>query len=115
MSLTAKPAASASSLYFPQGQKKPLSPSFVLRGTTWTCRCGTLWLTTVVDPATKLPARPEAGFHRPRQALDVREQRAKEGRRHGSASVLVVDARHDERVAGKERTRVEEGEGQLVL
>src|SRR3954464_13943144 len=43
-SLDAIAAAAASSGYVVRGQKKPLRPSLRLRGTTWTCRWGTLWL-----------------------------------------------------------------------
>src|SRR5438128_1039480 len=48
-------AMAVSLSYFWRGQKKPRSPSLRLRGTTWTCRCGTLWLTTLLL-ATKLPS-----------------------------------------------------------
>jgi GT2 family glycosyltransferase len=44
----------SSSSYFPRGQKNPRRPSFRLRGTRWTCRCGTLWLTTLLS-ATNAP------------------------------------------------------------
>src|SRR5690606_14416035 len=50
-------AASASASYFWRGQKKPRSPSFRFRGTTWTCRWGTLWLTRLFS-ATNEPAAP---------------------------------------------------------
>src|SRR5690606_25872357 len=50
-------AASASESYFWRGQKKPRSPSFRFRGTTWTCRWGTLWLTRLFS-ATNEPAAP---------------------------------------------------------
>ena len=33
---------SSSSLYLVRGQKKPFNPSFLRRGTTCTCKCGTL-------------------------------------------------------------------------
>src|SRR5690606_29411672 len=50
-------AASASESHFWRGQKKPRSPPFRFRGTTWTCRGGTLWLTRLFS-ATNEPAAP---------------------------------------------------------
>ncbi|MCQ0004778.1 NUDIX domain-containing protein [Actinomadura madurae] len=59
-SRSAYSAASASDSYFCRGQKNPLSPSFRFRGTTCTCRCGTLWLTRLFmatnDPAAPSPS-----------------------------------------------------------
>ena len=49
------PAASSSLPYFVRGQKNPRRPSLRLRGTTWTWRCGTDWLTTLFV-AVKTPA-----------------------------------------------------------
>src|SRR5439155_16018473 len=46
---------SSSSRYFPLGQKNPLRPSPFRRGTTCTCRWGTLWLTRLLIP-TKQPS-----------------------------------------------------------
>src|SRR6478735_2353902 len=48
---------SCSDAYFVRGQKKPRSPSPLVRGTTWTCRCGTDWLTTLFT-ATNEPCAP---------------------------------------------------------
>jgi hypothetical protein len=45
--------------YFVRGQKKPFSPSPLVRGTTCTWRCGTLWLTTLFI-ATNVPSAPSA-------------------------------------------------------
>ena len=47
--------ASSSSRYFRRGQKKPFSPSPLVRGTMCTCRCGTLWLTRLLT-ATNVPS-----------------------------------------------------------
>src|SRR5882757_7928329 len=50
---------SDSSLYGWRGQKNPFRPSFFLRGTIWTCRCGTLWLTRLLmatnEPSARMP------------------------------------------------------------
>ena len=43
--------------YFRRGQKNPRSPSPRWRGTTCTCRCGTLWLTRLFM-ATNEPSAP---------------------------------------------------------
>ena len=45
--------------YFRRGQKKPRSPSLRFRGTRWTCRWGTLWLTTLFS-AMNAPCEPIA-------------------------------------------------------
>ncbi len=47
--------ASVSEGYLWRGQKKPRRPSLRRRGTTWVCRCGTLWLTLLLI-ATKVPS-----------------------------------------------------------
>jgi hypothetical protein len=39
--------------------KNPRSPSFLRRGTTWMCTCGTDWLTRLLM-ATKAPSQPNA-------------------------------------------------------
>src|SRR5581483_5506281 len=52
-------AIAASSAYAVRGQKKPRRPSPLRRGTTWTCRCGTLWLTLLLI-ATNVPSAPIA-------------------------------------------------------
>ena len=52
-------SCSAALAYLPRGQKKPRNPSLRLRGTTWTCRWGTLWLTRWLT-ATNAPSA-----HRP--------------------------------------------------
>jgi len=43
------------------GRKNPRGPSPLVRGTTWTWRCGTLWL-TVLFIATNVPCAPIAAF-----------------------------------------------------
>src|SRR5262245_56679570 len=67
-------AASSSDGYFVRGQKNPFSPSPLVRGTTCVCRCGTLWLTTLLS-ATNEPCAPIAS----RTATLIAWSRAKYG------------------------------------
>src|SRR4051812_39874384 len=57
--LFANPSRSSSESYFVLGQKKPRRPSPFLRGTTCTCRCGTL-CEILLFTATKLPSASRA-------------------------------------------------------
>src|SRR5690606_23622741 len=52
-------SAISPSAYLVRGQKNPRRPSPLVRGTTWTCRCGTDWL-TVLFIATNEPVEPSA-------------------------------------------------------
>ena len=101
-------AISASDSYLVRGQKKPRRPSFGFRGTTWTWRWGTLWLTTLLR-ATKEPGLPIAsGIARESsRALANSGASSSSGR---SAERLVVLARDQQRVAVEQRPVVEEGE-----
>ena len=96
-----------------RGQKKPRSPSLRLRGTTWTWRCGTLWLTRLFI-ATKLPAAPSTVSI----AADSRCARENSGSSWSAGQVgqrLVVLPRHEQRVAGEQRPHVEERHAHVVV
>ena len=80
-----------SPLYLVRGQKKPRSPSLGLRGTTWTWRWGTLWLTTLLSATNEPGLSIAAG--RPARAAGVRKKsgrRARRGGRRGSRSARAV-------------------------
>ncbi len=99
--------------YFRRGQKNPRRPSLRLRGTRWTWRWGTLWLTTLLS-ATNAPW----DAHRVRMAAESRRALANSGPTSSSGQVpdrLVVLARDEKRVAREERPVVQEGERDLVL
>ena len=82
-------------------------------GTTWTCRWGTLWLTTLFI-ATNVPWASIAAADRAGQPLCGVEERLDELRRQ-VVDRLVVVARDEQDVAGEEGAVVEEGERQLVV
>ena len=93
-----------------RGQKNPRSPSPFVRGTTWTWRWATLWLTTLLL-ATNVPCAPSADGI----AAATRCTRSKNG--PTSTQLRQRDdvlGRDDEDVAGEQRGAVEEGDRDVV-
>ena len=90
-------AAASPSAYFVRGQKKPRSPSPLVRGTTWRCRCGTDWLTVLlIGHEGALGA--EAVLHRRRQLLGRGQEavaRPRPGGRAGSRRARAARAGRD--------------------
>ena len=97
------------SSYLVRGQKKPRRPSLRRRGTTCTCRWGTLWLTTLLI-ATKLPWAPIAAGTARASVCAVRKERARPRRRSGRAASR--DARAGS--AGSGRGRAGGGRGRRL-
>ena len=73
--------ASSSEAYLVRGQKKPRRPSPLVRGTTWTCRCGTDCETTLLT-ATNEPCAPRPATTAPdtRWAAPIRTGSSSAGR-----------------------------------
>ena len=105
-------AASSSVAVLRARPEEPRRPSLRLRGTTWTWRWGTDWLTTLFV-AVKMPAASRL-LHRDREALRALVERAEQvGREVPQRLVVVLGDEQD--VAGEERARVEEGEEAVVV
>ena len=106
-------AISSALSYRTRGQKNPRRPSLRRRGTTWTWRCATLWLTTLFM-ATNEPSADERGLHGHRHALHAREERPDElGGEVAQGD--DVDAGDDEHVPLEHRTVIEEPDRHLVV
>ena len=99
-------AAASPSAYFVRGQKKPRSPSPLVRGTTWRWRCGTDWLTVLLI-ATNEPCAPRRVLDRRREPLGRREEPVALPRREVREG-LEVGARHEQDVSLEDRPGVEE-------
>ena len=111
--LAATASRAASSAYFVRGQKKPRRPSLV-RGTTWQCRCGTDWLTTLFM-ATNVPCASSASRDRDAPGAAPRAKNGRHAARRQVGQRLDVRARDQQRVALEQRPRVEERDVVVVL
>ena len=99
-------AAASPSPYLVRGQKKPRSPSPLVRGTTWRWRCGTDWLTVLLI-ATNDPCAPRRVLDRRREPLGRREEPVALPRGEVRER-LEVGARHEQDVPLEDRPGVEE-------
>ena len=98
--------------YFVRGQKKPRSPSPLVRGTTCTWRWATLWLTTLLL-ATNVPCAPSASGNAAATVLHAPEERTDRSASR-SGSVTTWSRRHHQHVPGEQRRAVEERHGDVV-